>query len=125
VAAPFANREPRRVSHLVLYGARASALTHQETWAPLRALLLANWPLAVRSIAAVTASGGEQVDIRAFEALRHCTRPIRAGRTLGSEYASTPASNTHSSFRVGEARSQSRRSRPALGASGGSHRNTA
>ncbi len=71
VAAAFASREPRRVSHLVLYGARASVLSQRETWGPLRALMLANWPLAVRSIAAVTAAGAEPADIRAFEALLH------------------------------------------------------
>jgi pimeloyl-ACP methyl ester carboxylesterase/DNA-binding CsgD family transcriptional regulator len=66
VAVAFAHRFPRRVSHLVIYGTRASALTHGETWAALRDLMLANWPVASQSIAAVATHGGDPAEIAAF-----------------------------------------------------------
>lgn len=69
LAAVYAHREPRRVSHLVLYGSRASALTTGETWMALRSLILANWPVAARSIAAVAARGTDPEDVDAFAEL--------------------------------------------------------
>lgn len=57
LAVAYALRQPRRVSHLVLYGSRASALTSGGTWAALRELILANWPVAARSVAAVATPG--------------------------------------------------------------------
>jgi DNA-binding CsgD family transcriptional regulator len=54
------------VSHLVLYGSRASALTSGHTWAALRELILANWPVAARSIAAVATRGSDPGDVDAF-----------------------------------------------------------
>jgi len=69
LAAVFAHRHPRRVSHLVLYGSRASALTSGETWAALRELILANWPIAARSIAAVATRGADPRDVDAFAEL--------------------------------------------------------
>ena len=38
------------------------------TWAALRELILANWPVATRSIASVAARGGEPGDVDAFAA---------------------------------------------------------
>ena len=69
VAVAFASEEPRRVSHLVLYGSRASALTSGDTWQALRALMLANWAVAARSIASVATQGGDPADVVAFAEL--------------------------------------------------------
>lgn len=69
LAAVYAHREPRRVSHLVLYGSRASALSTGETWSALRSLILANWPVAARSIAAVAARGSDPDDVERFAEL--------------------------------------------------------
>ena len=66
LAAVFARRHPERVSHLVLYGTRISALTDEATWPALRALILANWPVAARSIAAVATRGSDPGDVEAF-----------------------------------------------------------
>ena len=57
------------MSHLVLYGSRASALTSGETWQALRALILANWTVAARSIASVATQGGASGDVEAFAEL--------------------------------------------------------
>lgn len=69
LAVLYAHREPHRVSHLVLYGSRASALSSGETWAALRSLILANWPVAARSIAAVVARGTDRDDVERFAEL--------------------------------------------------------
>ena len=66
LAVAYAVRHPRRVSHLVLYGSRASALTSGGTWAALRELILANWPVAARSVAAVATKGSDPGDVDAF-----------------------------------------------------------
>lgn len=66
LAASYAHRHPERVSHLVLYGTRASALTDRETWPALRSLILANWPVAARSIAAVATRGADPGDLDVF-----------------------------------------------------------
>lgn len=68
-AATFAHSEPRRVSHLVLYGASAEGLHSRPTWAALRELMLADWPFAVRAVAAVLARGGQPDDVATFERL--------------------------------------------------------
>ncbi|MEJ7771942.1 MAG: alpha/beta fold hydrolase [Geodermatophilaceae bacterium] len=69
VAAAFTCHFPRRVSHLSLYGARSSGLTGGPTWTALRELMLVNWPVATRSIAAVATKGGDLGDVDAFAAL--------------------------------------------------------
>lgn len=69
LAALYAHRHPERVSHLVLYGTRASALTDRGTWPALRSLILANWPVAARSIAAVATRGADPGDVDAFAEL--------------------------------------------------------
>ena len=66
LAVAYAVRQPRRVSHLVLYGSRASALTSGGTWAALRELILANWPVAARSVAAVATRGSDPGDVDVF-----------------------------------------------------------
>ena len=43
VAVAVAHHASRRVSHLVLYGTGARALIDDDTWRPLRDLILANW----------------------------------------------------------------------------------
>src|SRR5438874_48038 len=66
LAAMYARRNPRQVSHLVLYGTRISALTQRDTWRALRELILTNWPVAVRSIAAIATRGSDATDVDAF-----------------------------------------------------------
>lgn len=70
-AIAYAAREPRRVSHLVLYGVSAEGLSSRTTWAALRQLMLADWPFAVQAVAAALARGGQPGDIGAFERLLH------------------------------------------------------
>jgi pimeloyl-ACP methyl ester carboxylesterase/DNA-binding CsgD family transcriptional regulator len=65
-AITYAVRQPRRVSHLVLIGSRASALSGGPTWTALRELMLANQLVAARSIAAVITRGGDPADVDAF-----------------------------------------------------------
>jgi len=69
VAIAVAHREVRRVSHLVLYGTGARALITPETWQPLRALIMANWPAATRAIAALATPGCSDSDVEAFAAV--------------------------------------------------------
>jgi pimeloyl-ACP methyl ester carboxylesterase/DNA-binding CsgD family transcriptional regulator len=69
LAAVYAHQERRRLSHLVLYGTRASALTRGETWAAMRSLILADWPVAARSIASVVARGSDSDDVDRFAEL--------------------------------------------------------
>lgn len=69
MAIAAAHREVRRVSHLVLYGTGARALITPETWQPLRALILANWPAATRAIAALATPGCTDSDVEAFAAM--------------------------------------------------------
>lgn len=69
LAVAFAYRYPRLVSHLVLYGSRASSITSGDTWLALRQLMLANWPVAARSIAALATRGGGPSDVDAFAEL--------------------------------------------------------
>lgn len=68
-AVEFAHREPKRVSHLVLYGMSAEGIHSPPTWAALRELILADWPFAVQAIASVLARGGQAGDVAAFERL--------------------------------------------------------
>jgi pimeloyl-ACP methyl ester carboxylesterase len=70
-AISLAHAEPRRVSHLILYGNRTSDLTSGETWAAMRSLIAANWPVAARSIAAVATRGGEPQDVNTFASVLH------------------------------------------------------
>jgi pimeloyl-ACP methyl ester carboxylesterase/DNA-binding CsgD family transcriptional regulator len=69
VAVALAHQEPRRVSHLIVYGQQASGFSSGETWAALRELILADWPVAARSIAAVATRGGAPGDVDAFAEL--------------------------------------------------------
>ena len=69
VAIAVAHHEVRRVSHLVLYGTGARALITPETWQPLRALIMANWPAATRAIAALATPGCTDSDVEAFAAV--------------------------------------------------------
>lgn len=70
-AVAFARREPRMVSHLVLYGVSADGLHARSTWVALRQLMLADWPFAVQAVAAVLARGGQPGDVAALERLLH------------------------------------------------------
>jgi DNA-binding CsgD family transcriptional regulator len=69
VAVAVAHHLPGRVSHLILYGTGARALINHETWVTLRQLILTNWPVAARAIAAVAMPGGEASDLEAFAEL--------------------------------------------------------
>jgi pimeloyl-ACP methyl ester carboxylesterase/DNA-binding CsgD family transcriptional regulator len=75
LAVVFAQRYPRLVSHLVLYGSRASSLTSGETWAALRKLMLVNWPVAARSVSAVATRGSDPSDVDAFAELLTLSAP--------------------------------------------------
>jgi pimeloyl-ACP methyl ester carboxylesterase len=69
VAVAVALAQPRRVSHLVLYATRAQALTDSDTWAAMRDLMLADWILSRRAMAAVALEGASAEDIEAFARL--------------------------------------------------------
>lgn len=69
VAVSYALAAPRRVSHLVLYGNRASTLTSGDTWSALRELINANWRIAAQSIAAVACRGAAPSDVDTFSAV--------------------------------------------------------
>lgn len=69
VAVAVAHRASRRVSHLILYGTGARALIDEDTWRPLRHLIMANWPAATRAIAALATPGCDTGDVEAFAAL--------------------------------------------------------
>lgn len=75
LAVVFAQRYPRLVSHLVLYGSRESSLTSGDTWAALRQLMLVNWPVAARSIAAVATRGSDPRDVDAFAEVLTASAP--------------------------------------------------
>ncbi|CAN5291779.1 hypothetical protein BH24ACT9_BH24ACT9_09610 [soil metagenome] len=92
IAAGFAGRFPRRVSHLILYGARSSGLTGGPTWTALRELMLVNWPVAVRSIAAVATKGGDPGDVDAFAEL------LQAAATPEMTVALQDAAGQHDAY---------------------------
>jgi DNA-binding CsgD family transcriptional regulator/pimeloyl-ACP methyl ester carboxylesterase len=69
VAVAVTHHASRRVSHLVLYGTGARALIDDDTWRPLRDLILANWPAATHAIAALATSRCDANDVEAFAAL--------------------------------------------------------
>jgi pimeloyl-ACP methyl ester carboxylesterase/DNA-binding CsgD family transcriptional regulator len=56
VAISLAHAFPARVSHLVLYG-QSSDLADPDTWSAMRGLILTNWNVAARSIAALATKG--------------------------------------------------------------------
>ena len=97
-AVSFASEEPRRVSHLVLYGSRASALTSGATWQALRALIIANWPVAARSIASVATRGGAPPDVEAFAELLVASASPET--TIALQDAAISADITHLLSRV-------------------------
>ncbi|CCG01271.1 putative alpha/beta hydrolase superfamily and a LuxR DNA binding domain C_term [Blastococcus saxobsidens DD2] len=72
-AVAVAHRQPRRVSHLILYGTGARTLIDATTWPPLRELILANWPAATRAIAALATPGCDADDVGAFAAVMHAS----------------------------------------------------
>jgi len=69
IAVAFAHRFPGRVSHLILYATGARALIDSATWPVLRSLILTNWPMATRAIAASATPGGDPGDVETFAAL--------------------------------------------------------
>lgn len=81
VAIAAALAEPRRVSHLVLYGTRAGPLTDPQTWSAMRDLMLADWVLSRRAMAAVLLDGASAEDIEAFSrmSLESATREVAIG----------------------------------------------
>lgn len=69
VTVSYAAREPRRVSHLVLYGASSTGVDAPPTWSALRTLILVDWPVAVTALAGILAAGGQAGDLEAFQDL--------------------------------------------------------
>lgn len=68
IAAELAASDPRRVSHLVIYGAQAR-LTGPGTWPAMRRLILESWDVACTAIAAVATEGAGPGEQAAFEAM--------------------------------------------------------
>lgn len=68
-AIDLALRHPDLVSHLVLYASSARALIDSAAWSAMRDLMLADWELAKRAVAAVVVDGGSRSDLDAFAAL--------------------------------------------------------
>jgi DNA-binding NarL/FixJ family response regulator len=66
VAVATALAEPRKVSHLVLYATRARALTDHDTWLAMRSLMVADWEMSRRAMAAVVLEGASSADMEAF-----------------------------------------------------------
>jgi pimeloyl-ACP methyl ester carboxylesterase/DNA-binding CsgD family transcriptional regulator len=62
-ATAYAARHPRRLSHLILYGTTVGPLPPDPTWAPLQALMRADWPLASRTLAELWFREATPVDI--------------------------------------------------------------
>jgi pimeloyl-ACP methyl ester carboxylesterase len=60
-AITYAARHPRRLSHLILYGT-AARREIPPSWAPMRALMLADWQLASRTLAESFFRDAEPVD---------------------------------------------------------------
>ena len=69
MAIDLALRRPETVSHLVLYATSPRAMTGSATWPALRDLILADWEMAKRAIAAVVVDGASRSDLDAFEEL--------------------------------------------------------
>jgi pimeloyl-ACP methyl ester carboxylesterase/DNA-binding CsgD family transcriptional regulator len=68
IAAEFAASHPRRVSHLVIYGAE-TRLTSPDTWPAMRQLMVDSWDVACTSIAAVATEGAGQRDVDNFASM--------------------------------------------------------
>jgi pimeloyl-ACP methyl ester carboxylesterase/DNA-binding CsgD family transcriptional regulator len=68
IAAEMAASDPRRVSHMVIYGAQAR-LTSRGTWPALRQLIRDSWDVACTSIAAVATEGAGPADVDKFAAM--------------------------------------------------------
>lgn len=66
MAIDLALRHPKLVSHLVLYATCARSLIDSAAWPPLRDLILADWEMAKRAIAAVVVDGAPRSDLDAF-----------------------------------------------------------
>lgn len=69
MAIDLALRHPSLVSHLVLYASSARALIDSAAWPALRDLILADWEVAKRAVAAVVVDGAPRSDLDAFEDL--------------------------------------------------------
>lgn len=78
-AAAVARYDPSRVSHLVVYGTRVVSLTDRQTWPAMRALILANWDVATRAVAASIATGAGSDDLEVLiELIRESVAPDMA-----------------------------------------------
>ncbi len=75
VALSYADRYPRNVSHLVLFGMSVVSLSGGPTWMALRDLMLADWAVGAQAIAAVLLAGAEQDEQDRF------ARLMQAGTT--------------------------------------------
>lgn len=101
IAAEVAAGHPRRISHLLIYGAQAR-LTTPETWPAMRQLILESWDVACTSIAAVATEGAGQQDVRAFAAmLRAASEPAVLVALQEAALAHEPVlAATHARIRV-------------------------
>lgn len=69
VALAYADRYPKNVSHLVLFGMSVVSLAGGPTWMALRDLMVADWAVAARAIAAVLLAGADQDEQARFAQL--------------------------------------------------------
>ena len=69
MAIELALRHPALVSHLVLYATSGRALTDSVAWPAIRDLILGDWEMAKRAVAAVVVAGAPRSDLDAFEEL--------------------------------------------------------
>lgn len=75
VAVSYADRQPKVVSHLVLFGMSVVSLAGSPTWMALRNLMLADWGVAAQAIAAVLLAGADRDEQARF------ARLMQAGTT--------------------------------------------
>lgn len=69
LAVTYAHRNPQRVSELVLYSPRIRRTGDAPVWAAMRQLMLADWTIATRTLAANMLEGAQPQEIAAFAAL--------------------------------------------------------
>ena len=67
MAIDLALHHPKLVSHLILYATSARALTDSVTWAAMRDLILGDWEMAKRAVAALVVAGASREDLDALE----------------------------------------------------------
>lgn len=69
LAVTYSHRNPQRVSELVLYSPRIRRHSDAPLWAAMRQLMLADWTIATRTLAANILEGAQPQEIAAFASL--------------------------------------------------------